>query len=255
MELDGATPRLTRGRRVGMLLSFGATPMGATITLIGNEGFHVAAGGAGVFIDAFCDAVPALPPGLAERRAELILVTHSHWDHFGADAVAAAAERTGASVLGPPGVCRALRKRLPAERMVAMDPAPAPRGQLAAAATAVVRSAKVSAFRTRHSHDHNSYLVEMGGLRFFHDGDNEETRCLDPAALRPLDALFIGPWQGSGWAQFVEAVAPRRWFLMHLSDEELAEHEAGVFLTETCGCRRVPADLVVLHPGESMELP
>ena len=109
--------------------------------------------------------------------------------------------------------------------------------------------AAVTAFRTFHGRGHNSYLVEAAGLRFFHDGDNEDTTRIPVSALGRLDALLIGPWQGSGWVEFIEKLSPPRYFLMHLSEEELDEHAAGRFLPGIC--ERVPKGLVVLRPGQS----
>jgi L-ascorbate metabolism protein UlaG (beta-lactamase superfamily) len=231
--------------------------MGATVRLIGNEGFHLSAGGMAAYVDAFHGMLPLVAGGPGEPNApagaDLILVTHAHWDHFDQRLVAEAARRTGASVVGPASIIAALAGKLPGGQLIELEPPPARAGK-AAGRSVSVRGVNVTAFRTRHSRDHNSYLVEMPGLRFFHDGDNEDTRCLDPAALRGLDALLIGPWQGSGWVDFVEAVRPKRYFLMHLTDQELDEHDAGTFLTETCGCARVPEGLVVLRPGQAYEL-
>lgn len=238
--------------------------MSATVTLIGNEGFHIAAGGAAVFVDAFYTPVPwvgsapaaHVGPGVAPGQlpAEVILVTHAHYDHFARGEVQEAALRTGASVAGPHSVCKALQDRLPRQQLVELEPSPPADGGFALPLTADVGAVRISAFRTRHSRDHNSYLVEMPGFRFFHDGDNERTACLDAAALRPLDALLIGPWRGSGWPDFVRAVAAGRWFLMHLTDDEVRQHEAGTFLPDSCGCPDAPANLIVLHPGESISL-
>jgi hypothetical protein len=89
-------------------------------------------------------------------------------------------------------------------------------------------------------------------LRFFHDGDNGNTTKIPVSALGRLDALLIGPWQGSGWVEFIEKLSPSRYFLMHLSEEELDEHAAGRFLPGIC--ERVPKGLVVLRPGQSYSL-
>jgi L-ascorbate metabolism protein UlaG (beta-lactamase superfamily) len=229
--------------------------MSATIISLGNAGFLVEAGGKRVYIDAF-HGLPPFPGELpAERTAGLILVTHAHWDHFKARPAAAAAGRTGAAVAGPATVTAALRGRVPPERLIELEPPAAPGGGGPLQPAALqARGIGVTAYRTVHSRDHNSYRVELPGLRFFHDGDNEDTRRLDASALGGLDALFIGPWRGSGYIELVERLAPRRWFLMHLTRDELEEQERGTFLTATCGCDRVPPGLVALRPGERFEL-
>jgi len=110
-------------------------------------------------------------------------------------------------------------------------------------------AAAITAFLTFHGQAHNSYLIELPGFRCFHDGDNEKTPRLDAAVLGKLDALMLGPWQGSGWVNCIERLAPQRYFLMHLTDEELAEHAQDRFLPDLCD--HVPKGLVVLRPGET----
>jgi len=224
----------------------------ATLTLIGNEGFRVRTGVADIFIDAFNRAIPedawrraALPD---EARAALILVTHAHWDHFDSRQVVEAARMLKARVIGPRSVVGQLEKRLARDTLVEMEPPLAEGARPFHSVSVRLATVAVTAYRTCHSRDHNSYLVETSEFRFFHDGDNEDTRRIDVQGLGRLDALLIGPWQGAGWVEFIEKLAPTRYFLMHLTDEELADHARGRFLPEICD--RVPPGLVVLRPGE-----
>ena len=228
--------------------------MSIEVRLIGNEGFRVAGPGATVYIDAFFEGFFPLAKGRAavpDGPADLILVTHAHWDHFDRAAVARAAEASGAVVAGPAPVVRALRRRLPEDRLMELEPHEARGGRPFASTGGELPNVRVTAWRTSHGRAHNSYLVEMDGFRFFHDGDNEETRRLDAARLRPLDALRRCPWQGSGWADFVESADPKRWFLMHLSDDELAQHRRGEFLPDLCSRVPLPDRIVALAPGEA----
>jgi L-ascorbate metabolism protein UlaG (beta-lactamase superfamily) len=230
------------------------TPMSTKITLIGNEGFLVGTQTASFLIDAFCGAITGMAGSAAPRardtaKADLILVTHAHWDHFDAFEVADVANRIGARVIGPAAAINELRGKVPAEQLVKLEPTRAARGGMAPSDKAELPFATVTAFRTFHGIGHNSYLVETPSFRFFHDGDNEDTRRIDTAALGHLDALLIGPWLGSGWVEFIEKLNPTKWFLMHLSDEELDQHEAGKFLPDLCD--HVPPNLVTLRPGQS----
>ena len=222
--------------------------MSTEITLIGNEGFRIATGSARIYVDAFYGAIAGIAgaSALSARsvaEADLILVTHAHWDHFNAREVADVASRTGATVIGPAAVTGDLKRKVPSGSLVRLEPS------RARPETVELPVATVTAFRTSHGAGHNSYLVETPGFRFFHDGDNEDTRGIDPSALGRLDALLIGPWQGSGWVEFIEKLAPARWFVMHLTDEELDQHEAGRFFPGLC--HHVPEGLVALRPGES----
>jgi L-ascorbate metabolism protein UlaG (beta-lactamase superfamily) len=226
--------------------------VGTEITLIANEGVYIATSDASFYVDAFLGG----PFGLGSRRgsgevlkADLILVTHAHWDHFDARQVAEAAGQTGATVIGPHSVVEQLKGEVPTTALHEMEPAAAPGREPAPSVRAEFPSATVTAYRTFHSRDHNSYLVETPGFRFFHDGDNEDTRRVDAAKLGRLDALLIGPWLGGGWVEFIEKLAPTRYFLIHLDENELRQHDAGKFLPEICD--HVPPGLVVLKPGES----
>jgi len=226
--------------------------MRARLTLVGNEGFHIATRSASVYIDAFYTPIRgvASSPSLSVEQvksAHLILITHPHPDHFSPAKVLHAARATGALVVGPRAAIEPLRDGMHNLSLVEMEPRK--NNGRAGSVTAAFPGVRITAFRTMHSRHHNSYLVELHGFRFFHDGDNEDTRCLRAEALRPLDALLIGPWKGSGWVEFIEAVAPTRAFLMHLTDEELAEHAAGKFLPQVC--TRVPMGLVVPGKGAS----
>ena len=233
--------------------------MGITITATGNAGVHVAGPGGAVFIDAFWDAAPRLIGGQTRRAApaqaaDLILVTHGHWDHFSPDRVAEAAGRLGAAVIGPAHVVRELRGLIDDRSLVELEPSEAGRGRPAGSASVRLPAAEVTAFRTSHGRGHNSYLVRMGRFTVFHDGDNEDTRPLDVRALSPVDALFLCPWQGSAWETFVERLSPRLWVLIHLDEQEIARHEAGRFLADLAD--RVPLTdrTLALRPGEAHNL-
>jgi L-ascorbate metabolism protein UlaG (beta-lactamase superfamily) len=221
-----------------------ATTRSTSVTSLGNAGFLVRHGDHSVFLDPFFRDVRLRagiepPPG----GPCLFLVTHDHWDHFSPERLAREAARLNAAVAGPRLVTDALRRAARGgSAPVEMEPE-----ALGRSVKAQFAGVSVTAFRTAHGQGHNSYLVEIPGFRFFDDGDNEDTRCLDAGALGRLDALMICPWKGSGWAGFIEELHPARWFLMHMSDEELDQHERGEFFPGLCDS--VPAGIVALRPG------
>lgn len=230
--------------------------MPAKVTLIGNEGFRIATDEAAILIDPFYTVIPHVAGHAAMSAADIpvadaILVTHAHQDHFAPEQVLQCARRTGAAVVGPAKVIDALDADLPARQLVELEPPLVGLGQRPAWKRAKLPHLTVTAFRTFHSRDHNSYLVESGGLRFFHDGDNQFTGQLDAAALSGLDLLLIAPWNGSGWATLIEQLAPRWWVCMHLTDEELRQHSEGRFLPDLCERVPLPERLLSLQPGQT----
>lgn len=231
--------------------------MSTEVLAIGNEGFRIASDGLTILVDAFYHSAPwvgAAPclRGKDIQASDLILVTHAHADHFHEPDVADVAKRTGATVIGPTAVISRLRGKVAHAKLIELEPPTADDGKPAAMKSVTLSAAKVTAFRTFHSRGHNSYLVETKTLRFFHDGDNEDTRRLDTASLGKLDVLFIGPWQGSGWVEFIDKLHPKQWFMMHLTREELDQHEKGEFLPGLCD--HVPEGLVTLRPGQRYEI-
>jgi L-ascorbate metabolism protein UlaG (beta-lactamase superfamily) len=227
------------------------------VTAIGNAGFAIDFGARRVFLDAFYRHNPRVgsaplhvlpPPG----PDDLILVTHLHGDHCAEGEIVAAQQGGGCVVAGPASVVRRLAGRVPAGRLVSLEPETAAgRREHAPETAAEIAGMCVTAFRTTHTRDHNSCLVECGGMRVFHDGDNEDTQRLPIARLSGVDALFLATWRGSGWVQFIEAVQPRHWFLMHLTEQELADARAGRYFAELCAQVPLPERLVLLGPGET----
>lgn len=227
------------------------------ITSLGNAGFQVTRGQTCILIDPLFRGLPgkAASPCAGTHGTSmtgLILITHDHWDHFNADDVAQVVGRTGAVVIGPQNVVRKLSALVPAASLIELEPAAFGQSEKGAGMSTRTADMAITAFRTCHGEGHNSYLVELPGLRFFHDGDNERTQCLDRSLLKNLDALMMCPWQGSDWVEFIDTLKPRYWFVMHLTEDELDAHERGEFFPDFCD--HVPAGLVALRPGGSMVL-
>ncbi len=225
------------------------------ITSTGNAGVFLENAGGSIYIDSFFRGVPGVGGGpvLAggkARKADLILVTHSHYDHLHPEETRDAALASGAKVAGPADVVELLAKYLPADRLILLESPE--RKKPPSSASAALGGITVTSFRTYHMRGHNSYLIEMGGARILHDADNERTQPFDLAALGRVDALFLCPWAGSGAGAFVQSLKPARWFLIHMTDEEIEQHRAGGFLPGLVS--PVPEGVVALAGGESLEM-
>lgn len=225
------------------------------ITSTGNAGVRLENAAGRLYIDSFFREAPGVGGkphlrGANAGPADLILVTHPHRDHVDLGETLAAANATGAVVAGPESAIEYFEEALPAARLLKLEP---PEGKKPpAAVSATVGNLAVTAFRTYHARGHNSYLVEMGGVRIFHDADNEFTQPLDLKALGRVDLLLLCPWAGSGAGEFVARLKPGKWLLIHMNDDEIADHKAGRFLPGLVA--PVPEGVVALSPGETLEI-
>jgi L-ascorbate metabolism protein UlaG (beta-lactamase superfamily) len=167
----------------------------------GQSAFSLSSNGTKVFIDPFADM-----SGLADRGIEfgyppieqddvdLLLITHEHVDHNGAEAIA-----------GDPTVLRATAGKLES-----------PIGEV----TAVASEHDPSAGAERGPN--TIFAFDLDGVRVVHFGDfgQSELRPEQAAALQGTDLLFLpvgdGPTIGGGAAaDIVEALEPRWVVPMH----------------------------------------
>ena len=230
--------------------------MGLRVTATGNAGVLLENAAGRVFIDSFflepsgIGGRPALS-GVKIGNADLILATHAHLDHMSPRETLAALQVSGAVFAGPAEAVRLLAGRLPPERLIPLEPPE--RKKPPASVAKRIGAITVTAFRTYHGRGHNSYLLDMGGCRIYDDADSENTQPYDPAALGDIDLLLLCPWAGSGAGRFVDRLKPRRWLLIHLTDEETAQHRNGAFLPALVD--PVPEGVEALYGGETMEIP
>lgn len=87
--------------------------MNVTLDWLGCATFRLTIDDTVVFLDAYMDRVPTAPPvglGTAEvRRADFVLVGHSHFDHLaGAEVIA---KNTGARIIGSNETARVMREQ------------------------------------------------------------------------------------------------------------------------------------------------
>src|SRR5262245_24054207 len=98
--------------------------MRLTLDWLGVSTFRLVGGEPAIFLDAYIDRVPAAPPvGITTadvRKADYVLVGHSHFDHlWGAERIA---RQTGAVVVGSHETVRPLHDKdgIPEEQLMAV---------------------------------------------------------------------------------------------------------------------------------------
>lgn len=225
------------------------------ITSTGNAGVLLENAAGRIYIDSFFRGVPGVGGapvlrGVDAQKADLILITHPHYDHLHPEETRDAALASGATVAGPAAAIDLLRQYLPDDRLVVLESPE--RKKPPSSAAAAVKGIAVTAFRTYHMRSHNSYLIELGGVRILHDADNERTQPFDLPTLGRVDLLLLCPWAGSGAGAFIQALKPEKWLLIHMTEEEIDLHRADSFLPGLVD--PIPSDVVALRGGECLEM-
>lgn len=188
-----------------------------------------------VYVDPFAGAGYDLP-------ADLILVTHEHFDHTATDLMPHA-----------PG-CEVIR---------AADIQPSP-GEYLTLESHGVRVTGVQACNDNHPIDACvGFVIELDGLSFYASGDTSMTDDmrsgklaalgLDYAAL-PGDGVYnMDVAEASECAKLVDAAHTIPVHLMPVHSPENATNPANLFSEEKAAAFKAPGKLV-LRPGESVQL-
>ncbi len=156
------------------------------ITFIDNDFFVLNDGTKVIYFDVHEQ------PDLQLPDPDLILITHSHGDHFNENIVSSIATSTGATVAGPQSVTNALNGKVSPSQLVTLNPA------LHERMSQNIRGIDVMAYQG--THDCNSYRLEMGSdVAIYHSGDNNEgdfQQFVDNGytELLHLNISFLGDW-------------------------------------------------------------
>jgi L-ascorbate metabolism protein UlaG (beta-lactamase superfamily) len=150
------------------------------ITMINHAAMMVEGGGEVIHVDPVgAQRYAALP------RADLVLITHTHPDHLDAGAVEKA-RKSGATVLGPEAVARAL----PGTTVIRNGESRQLGGWLVEAVPAYNLTRGPAAGAVFHPKgDGNGYVLTFGGKRFYIAGDTENIP--EMAALKGVEAAFL----------------------------------------------------------------
>ena len=237
----------------GLPTAANSQAVSARVTYIGNEGFFLSTGGAGVLVDALVrrGIRPYVKANAHDReqlelaqgpfdQVTLVLATHHHADHFDAQAVRSHLERNPNAVF----VSTAQAVELVLEtgpgaaalgtRLIAVQPEEGTVERLS------FPGVELDVFNLHHGRDRQpvvenlGFLVDVEGLRFLHVGDTEATRDeLMALALGGLeiDVAFIPYWKLL-WGEpgFVEdAIGSARVAAMHIPSARAQSDYFGEF--------------------------
>lgn len=178
----------------------GAAKLG--VRYVGSAGVRVDAKGASVFINAFYQ--PQLfntaSPGLDPRsvvKADVLLFTHGHRDHFDPWIVADILKRTDAKVAGPSRVTDMLRAHgVSDDRLVTLapeegKPAKATFGAVLVEAHAVAHGSETT---EKGKVQHVAFVVRIGDVKIVHFGEAKDSKGMDEEAAKAPDVVFLPHW-------------------------------------------------------------
>lgn len=229
--------------------------MGVEIRWFGHATFTFSDGAASVLVDPFFKENPACGEIPADLRADVILISHAHWDHLG-DAAEIARQR-GIPIVGTPEVTRLFEAEgVKVEKMNLG-------GNLDLGFASVRGSVKmVPAFHTsgfpgdgREVGVPVGYVIRLGGLRIYFAGDTcifsdmklfaELEGGIDVACLPIGDRFTMGITEA---ARAVELIKPRIVIPMHYNTWPRIQQDPQQFRqrVEGTGTR-----CLILAPGQA----
>lgn len=210
--------------------------MSVDIRWIGHASFRLSAPGTVVYIDPWKLASP-------QPDADLVFVSHGHFDHWSADDVAAVS-REGTAVVGPADVVEALPNGRPLE--------PGQQIELGGARIEGVPAYNIHKDFHPKANRWLGAVITLGGTRVYYAGDTD--RVPEMSSLSEVDVALLpvgGTYtmDAAQAAQACRAIGPRTALPYHWGDIVGSEDDARAFADAVTGC-----DARVLRPGESLAL-
>ena len=228
---------------------------------LGQSGFLVQfPHGASVCIDPYLSHAMAggktrerllpIPVPAWQLRADLVITTHDHIDHFDEITLRPIAETPG-TVFAGPSSCRDhwLAMGLPAERFLRLD-----QGD-----TLEVAGVRLAARYAKHHsgalEDAMGVVLEAGGFRVYHVGDSEYAPALTEGAQGLRPDLLLVPINGRGGnmdsaqaAQLAKIVQPRVAIPMHYGMFAANTADPQAFV-DACRASGVEARIAIMKVG------
>jgi len=210
--------------------------MSLEIRWIGHASFRLAADDVVLYIDPW-------KLSSAKPDANLVFVSHAHFDHCSAEDVAAVSQDT-TTVIGPADSVESL----PGGRVLR----PGDRIEIGGTSIEGIRAYNVDKDFHPKTNDWLGALITLGGTRVYYAGDTDHIP--EMSAMREVDValLPVGGTYTMNAAQAAEAclaIGARKAVPYHWGDIVGTETDAQAFVDATADC-----DSHLLRPGESISV-
>jgi len=209
--------------------------MAVTVQWLGHASFKITGDDEVVYIDPW-------KLGESARDATVVLVSHSHYDHYSAEDVAKAAG-ADTKIVGPSDV---IEKEERGEAIKAGE-------AITVGGVSVRAVASYNREKGFHPKANNwlGFVVEMGAVRIYYAGDTDltdEMKALEniDVALLPVGGTYTMGAEEA--ASAVEALRPKRAIPYHWGDIVGSRSDAEQFAD------RAKCEVAVLNPGEKLEV-
>jgi L-ascorbate metabolism protein UlaG (beta-lactamase superfamily) len=210
--------------------------MSLEIRWIGHASFRLATDDVVLYIDPWKLSSP-------QPDANLVFVSHAHFDHWSADDVTAISG-DATSVVGPRDVVASL----PGGRVLQ----PGDRIEVAGACIEGIRAYNVDKDFHPKANDWLGAAITLGGTRVYYAGDTDHIPEMSDLSDIDLALLPVGGTYTMNPAQAAEAcqaIGARTAVPYHWGDIVGTEKDAREFVDATTGC-----DARLLRPGESLSV-
>lgn len=210
-----------------------------SVTWLGHSGFRIDAGGVTIYIDPY--RVPDGP------KADLILVTHDHYDHFSLQDVELLTHDS-TWVVGPAAVTERIAGRVariaPGEALE-LEPVPGVEVAAVAAYNTSKRDRDGNLFHPREA-GHVGYELNVRGERLYHSGDTDVIPEMDAVvgvdvALLPVSGTYVMTVDEA--VEAARRIQPRVAVPMHWGEHIGTREDADAFAA------RAPVEVRVMEPS------
>jgi L-ascorbate metabolism protein UlaG (beta-lactamase superfamily) len=229
--------------------------MSTELTWLGHGTWSIAVDGRTILLDPFLDDNPTAPIGAKDVDADVILVSHGHFDHV-ADVVKIA-KRTGATVLSPFEICQWFgRQGVAADKLIGMNLGGGIQQPFGRVTLTLAHHSSMLPDGT-YGGNPGGFLLELdaGTIYFacdtalFSDMKLIGAKGVDLAVLPIGDLYTMGPEDS---IEAIRLIEPKRVLPAHYNTWPPIEQDAAAWAEKVK--QETSAEAIVLVPGEKITL-